>query len=102
MSEWSKFKRIWRIKRFSENHANCLVHFVVDDLGQTSSMKVQRAVLIYEQLVDEFIENLKIDMNLFSSARQAAELLIDYSRKVSKFKTTIGLLTNKLAKIWGN
>jgi len=62
-------------------------------------MKVQRAVLIYEQLVDEFIENLKIDMNLFSSARQAAELLIDYSRKVSKFKTTIGLLTNKLAKI---
>jgi len=71
----------------------------VDDLGQTSSMKVQRAVLIYEQLVDEFIENLKIDMNLFSSARQAAELLIDYSRKVSKFKTTIGLLTNKLAKI---
>jgi hypothetical protein len=72
---------------------------VVDDLGQTSSMKVQRAVLIYEQLVDEFIENLKIDMNLFSSARQAAELLIDYSRKVSKFKTTIGLLTNKLAKI---
>ncbi len=72
---------------------------MVDDLGQTSSMKVQRAVLIYEQLVDEFIENLKIDMNLFSSARQAAELLIDYSRKVSKFKTTIGLLTNKLAKI---
>jgi len=62
-------------------------------------MKVQKAVLIYEQLVDEFIENLKIDMNLFSSARQAAELLIDYSRKVSKFKTTIGLLTNKLAKI---
>ncbi len=61
-------------------------------------MKVQKAVLIYEQLVDEFIENLKIDMNLFSSARQAAELLIDYSRKVTD-KTTVDLLTKKLSRI---
>jgi len=58
----------------------------------------KKTVLIYQQLVDEFIEDLKIDMNLFSSPRQAVELLIDYSRKVTD-KFTVDLLTMKLSKI---
>ena len=60
--------------------------------------KVQKALYIYHQLVVEFVDVLKIQLNLFSSVRQAAEFLVDYSNEVTN-EATVDLLFNLDFKI---